>query len=555
MLRAVAMARTAKDGAREAPPDRQLRLVHLQPRPVPRRARRRGRASSATTRSRVDEIAARAPDAIVISPGPCTPNEAGHLDGRDPHASPGEIPILGVCLGHQCIGQVFGGRIVRAPRIMHGKTSKIFHDEKGLFAGRREPVRRDALPLARDRARVDARRARGHREDLGGRDHGRAPQRQRAARGRAVPPRVDPDAPRARRCSRTSCAWRARRAAMTAPRSSRAIGRALDRQRPVARRDGRGRRPDHGRRRRRRRRSAACSIALRAKGETVDELVGAAARDAQPRDAARRARAPERGIDTCGTGGDGAGTLNVSTLAAILVAACGGVVAKHGNRALSSQCGSADVLEALGVAIDAAPAVVDALHRRPRASASRSRRAFHAATRHAVGPAPRARHAHDLQPARAADQPGAACATRSSASSIGEWCEPVAAALGALGAAARGRRARRGRPRRDRGARRDPRRAVGRDEGVVPRARCSRRRTFGVDERRSGRARRRRRGAQRARSCARCSPAATSARASATRRCSAPAAMTAALGLELLEPGALDLDRLPRSVRRARVDA
>jgi anthranilate synthase/aminodeoxychorismate synthase-like glutamine amidotransferase len=82
----------------------------------------------------VDAIAAGPPDAITISPGPCTPNEAGiSMDVVRRFA--GELPILGVCLGHQCIGQVFGGRIVRAPRIMHGKTSKIFHDEKGLFAG------------------------------------------------------------------------------------------------------------------------------------------------------------------------------------------------------------------------------------------------------------------------------------------------------------------------------------------------------------------------------------------------------------------------------------
>ena len=82
----------------------------------------------------VDAIAARAPDAITISPGPCTPNEAGiSMDVVRRFA--GVTPILGVCLGHQCIGQVFGGRIVRAPRVMHGKTSKIFHDETGLYAG------------------------------------------------------------------------------------------------------------------------------------------------------------------------------------------------------------------------------------------------------------------------------------------------------------------------------------------------------------------------------------------------------------------------------------
>jgi len=76
--------------------------------------------------------------AIVISPGPCTPNEAGiSMDVIRTFA--GRTPILGVCLGHQCIGQVFGGRVVRAPRVMHGKTSKIFHDEQGLFAGVENP--------------------------------------------------------------------------------------------------------------------------------------------------------------------------------------------------------------------------------------------------------------------------------------------------------------------------------------------------------------------------------------------------------------------------------
>ena len=86
----------------------------------------------------LEAIAAGAPEAIVISPGPCTPNEAGiSMDVIRRFA--GELPILGVCLGHQCIGQVLGGRIVRAPRVMHGKTSKIFHDEQGLFAGVENP--------------------------------------------------------------------------------------------------------------------------------------------------------------------------------------------------------------------------------------------------------------------------------------------------------------------------------------------------------------------------------------------------------------------------------
>jgi anthranilate synthase/aminodeoxychorismate synthase-like glutamine amidotransferase len=87
----------------------------------------------------IEQIRERAPDAIVISPGPCTPNEAGiSMDVIRTFA--GTKPILGVCLGHQCIGQVFGAKIVRAPRIMHGKTSKVFHDEKGLYAGIENPM-------------------------------------------------------------------------------------------------------------------------------------------------------------------------------------------------------------------------------------------------------------------------------------------------------------------------------------------------------------------------------------------------------------------------------
>jgi len=78
------------------------------------------------------------PDYIVISPGPCTPNEAG-ISMEVVRSFAGQLPILGVCLGHQSIGQVFGGKIVRAPKAMHGKVSKIFHDEKGIFSGISNP--------------------------------------------------------------------------------------------------------------------------------------------------------------------------------------------------------------------------------------------------------------------------------------------------------------------------------------------------------------------------------------------------------------------------------
>ena len=80
------------------------------------------------------EIEALQPERLVISPGPCTPAEAG-ISCALIEAFAGRIPILGVCLGHQCIGHVFGGNIVRAERLMHGKTSPIVHDQHGLFAG------------------------------------------------------------------------------------------------------------------------------------------------------------------------------------------------------------------------------------------------------------------------------------------------------------------------------------------------------------------------------------------------------------------------------------
>jgi len=103
----------------------------------------------------LDEIDRLRADRICISPGPCTPNEAG-ISGDVIRKYAGQLPILGVCLGHQCIGQVYGGDVVRADRLMHGKTSMIEHEEKGLFEDLPNPfeatryhsliVKRDTLP-------------------------------------------------------------------------------------------------------------------------------------------------------------------------------------------------------------------------------------------------------------------------------------------------------------------------------------------------------------------------------------------------------------------------
>ncbi len=87
----------------------------------------------------LEQIAAWAPSMIVISPGPCTPNEAG-ISVPLIRRFAGHIPILGVCLGHQAIGQAFGGRIVRAARVMHGKLSPVTHDGRGVFTHLPSPL-------------------------------------------------------------------------------------------------------------------------------------------------------------------------------------------------------------------------------------------------------------------------------------------------------------------------------------------------------------------------------------------------------------------------------
>ncbi|MEZ5409374.1 MAG: aminodeoxychorismate/anthranilate synthase component II [Acidimicrobiales bacterium] len=103
----------------------------------------------------VAELDAMEPDAVLVSPGPGTPDDAGVSNDVIGHFA-GRRPVLGVCLGHQCIGQIYGGRVIRAPELMHGKTSVIDHTDAGVFAGLPQPleatryhsliVERDTLP-------------------------------------------------------------------------------------------------------------------------------------------------------------------------------------------------------------------------------------------------------------------------------------------------------------------------------------------------------------------------------------------------------------------------
>jgi len=286
-------------------------------------------------------------------------------------------------------------------------------------------------------------------------------------------------------------------------------------------------------------------IALRAKGESLDELVGAAT--------AMRSRAlplacprHDRSIDTCGTGGDNSGAVNVSTLAAILIAACGGAVAKHGNRAQSSRCGSADVLEVLGIAIDAEPAAITRAIEVAGIGFAFAPK-FHAATRHASGPRRElgTRTIFNLlgpltNPAQVRHQVAGVFGRT--------WCEPLAAALGALGV----RRAAvvHGDGGIDEIAVRGETFVAIWDEGEVT-TRTLTPAAFGCDEvDPAGLA-----GGDAAHNAAVLRKVLAGREIGRGERYEAvlhATAMTAALGLELLEYGAMDLDRLPDQLARAR---
>jgi anthranilate phosphoribosyltransferase len=175
----------------------------------------------------------------------------------------------------------------------------------------------------------------------------------------------------------------------------------------------------------------ALLIGLRLKGETAEEIAGAA-RAMRERARSLACPDPDTAVDTCGTGGDGSGSVNVSTIAAIVAAAAGARVAKHGNRAQSSRSGSADVLEALGVTIEAPTEVIERCLAECRIGFLFAP-AFHAATRHAAGPRRElgTRTIFNLlgpltNPAGVRNQIVGVFSA--------EWCEPVADALGKLGA-------------------------------------------------------------------------------------------------------------------------
>ncbi len=305
----------------------------------------------------VGELASMEPTHIVISPGPGTPERDAGISNTVIRHFHGKVPVLGVCLGHQCIAHTFGGRVGRAPRLMHGKVSRITHQGGRLFAGiptSFQATRYHSLivqePLPPE-LQVLARTAEGEIMALRHRD---AP---------TIGVQFHPESiltPHGKRLLKNFFEMAdddtndVHTASTEAPGIdlSTAIERALSNEHLSAleaevvmmRIMGGQATPAQ---------MGAYLAALSAKGETVQEITGFARAMRQHATPVHASRRPL--IDTCGTGGDGAHTFNISTTTALVVAGAGVAVAKHGNRSVSSKCGSADVLEALGVNLDLGP--------------------------------------------------------------------------------------------------------------------------------------------------------------------------------------------------------
>ncbi|TAH48507.1 MAG: bifunctional anthranilate synthase component II/anthranilate phosphoribosyltransferase [Chloroflexota bacterium] len=317
----------------------------------------------------LDEIRALNPSHIVISPGPGEPTEAGISNAviRELHQT---IPILGVCLGHQCMGYVFGGTVTRAPRLMHGKTSRVFHRGRGLFEGMPNPFeagRYHSLIVQEPLPEPLVVTAFTDQGEVMGLQHKTAPmfgvqfhpESILTPHGKQLLKNflevisIKLNVPSSRAASipttqtfnlqpstgeklmiREAIAKLMEGKNLSQLEAESVMQEIMDGAATPAQ-------------------MSAFLVALRLKGETMEEIAGCAR---VMRDKAVRV-SPQRTdlVDTAGTGGDKSGTFNISTTAAFVIAGAGLGVAKHGNRAISGQSGSADVLEALGVNFDLTP--------------------------------------------------------------------------------------------------------------------------------------------------------------------------------------------------------
>lgn len=297
----------------------------------------------------LEEVERMNPGHLVISPGPGRPEEAG-ISMALVERFAGKIPILGICLGHQCIGRVYGLEVRRAREIFHGRRSLIRHQGEGLFRGLAESfqaVRYHSLVVEEPSAASLLKATAFSDED--GEVMGLA-HKTHAVYGIQFHPES----------YGTQNGTRLLENFLNLAGLDQVLRRAL--QKTV--------RGDHLRvdeamtvmdhmisGEASEVETAGLLTALQVKGESVSELTGFAR---MMRHKAERVPGdlPGEVVDTCGTGGDGRGTFNISTLAAFVAAGAGALVAKHGNRSVTSRCGSADLLEGLGVNISQGPTEV-----------------------------------------------------------------------------------------------------------------------------------------------------------------------------------------------------
>jgi len=297
----------------------------------------------------IAEIERLRPSHVIISPGPGRPERAG-ISMETIRAFQGKIPILGICLGHQAIGAALGGSVVRAAALFHGKESEIFHDGRGIFSGMKNPfpaIRYHSLAVDRSSLPADL-DVSAWTED--GEIMGLRHKYYSVDGVQFHPESVGTDGgieilanflnPRPRP-SLMQAAIR-----KVSAREDLEMGEAESLMEEIA--SGKATPAQ----------IAGLLTALALKGESVSEISGFAH---ALRRKAVAVRKPEGRpvVDTCGTGGDGSGSFNISTCAAFVAAGAGAAVAKHGNRSITSRCGSADLLEALGVNIAAPPEIME----------------------------------------------------------------------------------------------------------------------------------------------------------------------------------------------------
>lgn len=303
--------------------------------------------NDAVTIAQIRELA---PELLVISPGPGYPKNAGiSLDAIRTFA--GIIPIFGVCLGHQSIVQAFGGRIVRAGQLMHGKASTITLDtDCPLFAGlpRQVEAARYHSLIAQEVGLPDCLKitARDETGQIMAVQHKQFPVFGVQFHPESVLTEVGGQILKNLLDYLNDLRRNSPKTALKSYLAQVVEGKDLTRQQAEQVMNilmsGQAEESQIG----------SFLTALRMKGETIEEITGLAS---GMRKKALAVRGSTDAIDIVGTGGDLSNSFNISTTSAFVVAGAGGRVAKHGNRSVSSRCGAADVLEALGVKIDLTP--------------------------------------------------------------------------------------------------------------------------------------------------------------------------------------------------------